>query len=123
MSTGRQGSGMLFAVDAAGIAVCFFLTAAAYFGAVHPHAVAAAERIGRKAELATQDSGARQLAASEAALQRRLKTLRQTLTDDALPLESPTLINRRLARLGDLADACGVSIDEIRVADPEVHAH
>ncbi len=123
MSARHYGPGSLLIVDAAGIAVCFILTAVAYFGAVHPHAVAAAERMARKFELAVHDTGARKLAVSESTMERRLKTLRKTLTDDALPLDRPALINRRLARLGDLAVACGVSVDEIRVSDPEAHAH
>ncbi|UCD74307.1 MAG: hypothetical protein JSV91_11000 [Phycisphaerales bacterium] len=123
MSAQRRGSGSLYSVDAAGVAVCVLLTVLAYFGAVHPHTVAATERIAREAELATHITGARKLATSESSMSRRLEALRQTLSDDALPLDDTAKLNRRLARMGDLATECGLTIDEIRVGDAEARSH
>ena len=119
----RHGTGLLISVDAAGVAACVVLTLLGYFGAVHPQTVAATERAAQEAELAVHTSGARKLANSESAMSRRLAAVRQTLTDDALPLEEAAQLNRRLARMGDLATECGVNIDEVRVGDAEPHSH
>ena len=110
-------------VDVIGASVCLALSALAYFGAVHPHLAEAAEHASRQAELAQHTATARDLAASRSALQRQLEHVQQRLRDDAPALDDVTRLNRRIARLGDLAAACGVSIDEIHVGEIASHEH
>ena len=93
----RSGSGSLYKVDAAGAAVCLVLTLLGYFGAVHPHTVAATERAAQEAELAAQVGDARKLATSESSMARRLEAVQQTLIDDAPPLDDISRLNRHIA--------------------------
>ena len=110
-------------VDAIGASVCVALSALAYFGAVHPHLAEAAKHASRQAELAQHTATARNCAASRSALQRQLEHVQQRLRDDAPALDDATRLNRRIARLGDLAAACGVGIDEIHVGEIASHEH
>ncbi|MDY7106997.1 MAG: type 4a pilus biogenesis protein PilO [Planctomycetota bacterium] len=113
--TGRQGS--LLAIDALGVSICLLLSVVGYFGVVYPHAAGARVLSERRDRLEDQTTTARQLATSRAALNRRLESAHEKLSDHALALEAASELNRRLARLGDLATECGLGVEEIHVGE------
>jgi Tfp pilus assembly protein PilO len=107
----------LLAIDALGASICIALTALLYFGAVHPRSADATMLSGRQAELVEQMNTARQLAASRAAVTRRVEAAQDALLHHDLKLDRTARLNHRLARMSDLAAECGLHVDEIHVGD------
>ena len=101
-------------VYAAGAAVCAFVSAVLWFAVLSSALQQRAARHARAAELRDRRHKAGETAGALAALRRKSASVEKSLQKTALRLEPAALVNDRLARLTDLANECGLSVDEVQ---------
>jgi len=103
----------LWRIDGIGAAICVAMTLATYFLAVRPrsrrHDVFAA----RQAEFNARQSESHQLSETARELERHKNSSAEQLQSGPLRLETPSETNRRLAKITDLANACGLKVNQI----------
>ncbi len=106
----------LWRIDGIGAALCVAMTLVTYFAAVQPssrrHAVFATQR----AELDARREDCRQLTETARALAEQSKASASELQGSPLRLEKPSQTNRRLAKITELANACGLKVNRITPA-------
>jgi hypothetical protein len=103
-------------VHAAGAAVCLALTAGGYYGIVAPAMSERTEAAARQAEVEAEREKATRLAGTLATLREQHAGVKKQVGDHTLVLLPATGINQRLAEVGELASACGLST---RAMQPE----
>lgn len=101
-------------IYAAGAVVCAALGAAAYAVGVQPAAERHARQVARQKELRAAKQKATNLAAELNSARMQLLATNDALGSRSLRLEPASMVNRRVSRLTDLANASGLTIDEMR---------
>ena len=101
-----------------GTAVCGALTVAVYLGGIGPLMGGRERLASHQAKLDLLQERDRQLSAKLTSLEETVSSARQGLAETPLKLQSALHANRRLARLGDIAAASGVKLDETEVGAP-----
>ena len=99
-------------------AVCALATAAAYAATVRPLALRRDEQQAQAVELDAREHKAAELTASLDAWQRQVTAATRAAQETPVQLQPATRVNRRLALLAELADECGLSIDEMQPGPP-----
>jgi len=105
-------------IDLAGGAVCAILVGLGYVVGVRPLLAHQSHVAEQKAHLATQRRDAVELADTVAALKDELVGVERDLAGSTVRLAPAYQVNRRIARVADLAADCGVKIDEIETGIP-----
>jgi Tfp pilus assembly protein PilO len=100
-------------MDGAAVAVVLGLTAIAYFGQVAPTIQGNELAKAQAVELVTQQTKSRDLERTIRSTSDHLEATRQAIAKNALQLEPATELNKRLARLSDLASANHLQVDAI----------
>ena len=101
-------------IYAATAAACAAITAAAYLAAVRPALEHRQQQRQLDSELAARREKSAELAAGLAEARRHLQSVHQALADSRMQLQPAALVNDRLERLADLANQCGLAIDEVQ---------
>ena len=99
------------------------VTFAVYTAAIQPALAHRAQRQQLNAELAQRKSKSAALAGELADVGKQLKAVNQSLAHARLRLQPASLVNDRLERLADLANDCGLSIDQVHPGDVTDTAH
>ena len=95
-------------------AVCVALSAAAYAIVVAPAAERHNEQLARQKELRAAKAKAANLAGQLNTARTQLLATNDALSSRSLRLQPVAMVNQRVARLTDLANAAGLTIDEMR---------
>ena len=103
-----------FPVYAVGGAVCTAISLVAWFTVLSSALRQHDQRIVKANELSARRHKASELASSVAALRRKSDAIDIALRQSAMRLEPAALVNDRLARLTELANECGLSVDEVQ---------
>ena len=106
----REG-GPIFAAAAL---CCAALSTACWIFAIGPALAQREARAGQTAQLEIRHRKADALTSQLAAVHRRRQAVEQSLLHSSLHLQSARIVNDRLARLTDLANAAGLSIEQIQ---------
>jgi len=93
------------------------VTFAVYTAAIQPALSHRAEQQQLDAELAHRKTKTAVLAGELADVGKQLKAVNQSLAHARLRLQPASLVNDRLERLADLANDCGLSIDQVHPGD------
>ncbi len=101
-------------IDAAGAAGCLLLSLVGYTTIIAPMRRAAAEIHALESELTVEQQRSKQVERSRGRHQRALARLQSDLGATALELEPVNRLNRRLARIVELASTSGLQIHETR---------
>jgi hypothetical protein len=99
---------------AIGGVVCAALTAASYLFGIEPAMARHDAALAEQAEFDARQQKQHDLDRSLAATHRQLEKTRKDVAGLPLQLESASAVNRRLARLADLAGETGVVLDEVQ---------
>ena len=105
-------------IDAAGAGLCVVAGLLFYFAAVRPLVGQRETRAVQQAQVETQRQNAARLSERTSLLQNRLAEVRKALNETPIQLAPAVHINRRIARLADLADQNGLTVDEIQPGKP-----
>ena len=114
MSSSATGLRKWWRIDAAGLALCAFVSAVLYLMAVSPLLEQHAERQEKSAELQVRQDKSDQINSTVADLNGRLTARRRLLEEDRIRLQPADQLNQRLAVLTQLASQCLLSIHEIQ---------
>lgn len=101
-------------VFAAGAGVCAAITLVVWFTVLSPALRQRDARIAKSNELVARRHKAGEVAGSLSAVRKKTETVESALQQTAMRLEPATLVNDRLARLTELANECGLSVDEVQ---------
>ena len=101
-------------IDLAGVAVCVLLVLLGYLIGIRPLVVRQKEMAAQEATLDDRYRDAAKLAGTVTALKKRLAGVKKELAESPVKLQPVNRINERIARVADLAAACGMKIDEIQ---------
>ena len=101
-------------IDAAGAAGCLLLSLVSYTTIIAPMRVAAAQIQALESELTVEQRRSDQIERSRGRYQRALARLKDDLGATALDLEPANRLNRRLARIVELATASDLQIHATR---------
>jgi len=105
-------------IDLAGAAVCAILVGLGYVAGIRPLLVHRSDTAEENTRLATQRREGAELADTIAALKDQLAGIERDLAESTVRLAPAHQVNRRIARMADLAADCGVKIDEIQTGNP-----
>lgn len=106
-------------IYAAGAAVCAAMTAGVYLFGVRPAARKHEEAQSRHQELNDRKRQAAALVGQLTSSRAQLAAVNQALVRQTLQLQPSNTLNHRISRLNELAEASGLTIDEIRSGQPE----
>jgi len=120
----KQGKDKRLAmIDAAGVAVCLALSAAVYAVAVRPVLDERAARRQQAVELREREQKASELGATLANRRQTLAQTEQQVATRSLKLHPLAQLNRRLADLTQMSDACELSLDQVEPGTQEPGTH
>ena len=97
-----------------GLVLCVALSIGAYFFGIKPATGRSQRQQEQQFDLRERRGKSAELSASLAAMHRQIDTTKESLEKLPLRLEPASQINQRLARITDLANACKLTITEIR---------
>jgi hypothetical protein len=106
--------GKRWPVYAAGAGACFVVSLIVWFTVLSSALQQREARIARNNELIARRHKASEVATSLNTVRKKSATVEKALQQTAMRLEPATLVNDRLARLTDLANECGLSVDEVQ---------
>jgi hypothetical protein len=104
----------LWQIYGVGLAVCLGLTAAAYLFGVQPALATREADEAYAVDLQGRRQNAADLSATLASTRQKLEQTRREVAGLSLRLEPASGVNRRLAKLADLATAAGLEINEVQ---------
>ena len=99
-------------------AICAGLTVGSYLFGIEPAMARHDAALAEQAEFDARQQKQRDLDRSLASTHRQLEQTRKDVAALPLQLESASAVNRRLARLADLAGETGVVLDEVQPSPP-----
>ena len=106
--------GKYWPVYAAGAGVCFVVSLLVWFTLFSSALQQRQARIAKNNELVARRHKAGEIASSLNSVRKKSAAVDQALQQIAVRLEPAKLVNDRLARLTDLANECGLSVDEVQ---------
>jgi Tfp pilus assembly protein PilO len=101
-------------VYAAGAGVCAAVSLILWLAVLSSAFQQREVRHARAAELTSRRQKAGEVAGALAALRRKSEAVEKSLRKTAIRLEPAALVNDRLAKLTDLANECGLNVDEVQ---------
>ncbi|HZL38512.1 MAG TPA: GspMb/PilO family protein [Tepidisphaeraceae bacterium] len=110
-------------IHGAGIAACAALSALFWFVLVAPALGKHHHQSAMVEQLAARQLEAQRSRADLEASQHELSSMNEAVSQGRLTLQPASTVNARIAKLADLAGACGVTLDEVRPAPPADAAH
>lgn len=114
MKTQQTGNLTCWTIFAAGAGVCAAVSLVLWFAVLSSALQQRDARRAMSAELTARRQKAGQAAGALARARREAAAVEKTLEKTALRLEPATRVNDRLSRLTALANACGLSVDEVQ---------
>ena len=121
MTSRRISRRRLWSIDGIGLGVCAALSLAGCLVVIQPVLRAGTQRTAMRSTLGEQKSRAAELRQRRVALGRELERLDEQLAASELQLQSPQYLNRRMARLVELAAGSGLDIHETRQGKVRAH--
>ena len=110
-------------IDAAGIAACALLAAAAFMVGFKPLLDHEAERLTQRERAAQQRRQLSDLNRTEETLRRERERVRRAVDESEVHLQPADRLNAHVAKVADLAAACGLRIHEVEPAGTVRHEH
>lgn len=105
------------------VAFCAAVTTAAYVTALEPALARREAQRQLQADLLDRRQKLSETAAGAADAHRQLDRVNDALSHSDLRLQPASLVNDRIERLADLANECGLTIDEVHPGEVEDTAH
>jgi len=106
-------------IDAAAVGFCLLATAGVFFGAARPMVLRHRQLHEQQADLANQRRKVSQLSASAAELEQRLSEVRRQLAQSKVTLRPTSQVNRQIAKLTELFNACQLKANDIQLGQAE----